>query len=56
MRMRPRLSLVTASLMVLAVTPAVASATTAPASADVARASGLVRVDQLGYGLGESSP
>jgi endoglucanase len=54
MRMRTRLNLVTASLMVLAVTPAVASATAAPASADVARASGLVRVDQLGYALGES--
>ncbi|HEY7102762.1 MAG TPA: glycoside hydrolase family 9 protein [Mycobacteriales bacterium] len=51
--MRPRLNLVTASLLVLAVTPAVASA--APASAsDGAPAGGLVRVDQVGYALDES--
>jgi len=54
MRMGPRLRLVTASLMLLTVTPAVASAAAAPVSAEVAGASGLVRVDQLGYGLGES--
>src|SRR4051794_11143921 len=53
MRMRHRLHLVTAALLLLAVTPAVTSAVVAPASAGPARATGLVRVDQLGYALSE---
>src|SRR4051794_4149360 len=53
MRMRHRLHVVTAALVLLAVTPAVSSAGAAPVSADVAGVSGLLRVDQLGYALSE---
>jgi endoglucanase len=51
MVLRHCLRFVTASLVLLAVTPA---ATAAPVSAGVARAHGLVRLDQLGYALGET--
>ena len=53
MRMRHRLHLVTAALLLFTVTPAVTSAAAAPVSADAARATGLVRVDQLGYAPSE---
>ena len=53
MRMRHRLHLVTAALLLVTVTPAVTSAAAAPVSADAARATGLVRVDQLGYAPSE---